>query len=383
MMNSASYRPRNPGHDYYGRGTYLVTLVVSGREALLGHLVGDAVHPRVQLSAVGEMVRQIWELSPKKLEAHGNRVAVHACVCMPDHFHGVIEVLEPMQWSLGDIIQAFKASCTSHWQQQWFAKSANRPISADCSRPEVPEWLREKAKHHSTEGSLVRSLSKTQRRDYYALVQRQNRPLFDENYDDTVCLDNRHREAMIAYVHDNPRRAIMRRLLPDVMQRCLHVLIGDRSFGAFGNLFLLRWAHKVQVQCHRRHPISGQPYEETADYAREHDQWVKAVMVGATVIVTPGISWGELMMKNECMEKGYPLIHLQKEPIGSHWKPEKRRFEACANGRLLILVPWELDNMQTVNGVPADSDYSRFHNLNNIAADICTFTGEAKIIRQK
>ena len=260
-MNSAFYRPRNPGHDYYGHGTYLVTLVVSGREALLGQLVGDAVHPRVQLSAVGEMVRQIWELTPKKLEAHGNRVAVHACVCMPDHFHGVIEVLEPMQWSLGDIIQAFKASCTSHWQQQWFAKSANRPISADCSRPEVPEWLREKAKHHSTEGSLVRSLSKTQRLEYYALVQRQNRPLFDENYDDTVCLDNKHREAMIAYVHDNPRRAIMRRLLPDVMQRCLHVRIGNRSFGAFGNLFLLRWAHKVQVQCHRRHPVSGQPYE--------------------------------------------------------------------------------------------------------------------------
>ena len=106
-------------------------------------------------------------------------------------------------------------------------------------------------------------------------------------------------------------------------------------------------------------------------------------MVGATVIVTPGISRGELMMKNECMEKGYPLIHLQKEPIGSHWKPEKRRFEACANGRLLILAPWELDNMQAVNGVPADSDYSRFHNLNNIAADICAFAGEAKIIRQK
>lgn len=34
MMTSA-YRPRNPGHDYHGRGTYLITLVVSGREQLL------------------------------------------------------------------------------------------------------------------------------------------------------------------------------------------------------------------------------------------------------------------------------------------------------------------------------------------------------------
>lgn len=28
----------------------------------------------------------------------------------------MIEVLKPMQWSLGDIIQAFKATCTSFWQ---------------------------------------------------------------------------------------------------------------------------------------------------------------------------------------------------------------------------------------------------------------------------
>ncbi len=382
-MNDSSYRPRNSGHDYYGRGTYLVTLVISGREALFGQLSGDAMHPEVRLSPVGEMVRLMWEQTPEKQATHGNHVAVHACVCMPDHFHGVIEVLEPMQWSLGDIMQAFKASCTSRWQQQSHPSSTNRPISVDCSSPEVPAWLREKASCHSNEGSLVRSLSKKQRQEYYALVQRQYRPLFDDNYDDTICLDDRHREAMIAYVHDNPRRAIIRRLMPDVMQRCLHVKIGNRSFGAFGNLFLLRWANKIQVQCHRRHPISGQPYEETADYAQQHEQWVASVMGGATVIVTPGISRGELMMKNECMEKGYPLIHLQKEPISAYWKPERRRFEACANGRLLILAPWELDTMQAVNGIPADSDYSRFHNLNKIAAEICAFIGEAKIIRKQ
>jgi hypothetical protein len=104
-------------------------------------------------------------------------------------------------------------------------------------------------------------------------------------------------------------------------------------------------------------------------------------MEGGTAIVTPGISRGELLMKNECIELGYPLIHLQKEPIGQYWKPEKKRFEACVKGSLLILAPWDLDTMGDVGNVPSDSDYSRFHNLNTLAAEISTFNGEAKIIR--
>ena len=51
-----------------------------------------------------------------------------------------------------------------------------------------------------------------------------------------------------------------------------------------------------------------------------------AVMEGGTVIVTPGISRGEQLMKNECIERGYPLIHLQATPIGRYWKPEKTLF---------------------------------------------------------
>ena len=384
MSSTSSYRPRNPGHDYYGVGTYLITLVVSGRRPLLGTLSDDALRPEVHLSALGEMVRQEWEKTPQMQVTHGNHIKMLACVCMPDHFHGVIEVLAPMQWCLGNILHVFKAACTRRWQQQQGLSdnSYNRPIVVDCLGAEAPAWLRAKAALHDTEGSLLCTLSQHQRQVYYDLVGRERRPLFDDNYDDTVCLNERHREAMIAYVHDNPRRAILRRLLPDVMQRSLHVQIGGRSYGTFGNLFLLRWACKVQVFCHRRHPATRVPYETTADYARERVAWEAAILNGATVIVTPGISAGELLFKNECLERGYPLIHIQKEPIGPYWKPERRRFEACINGRLLILAPWGLDTMAPVADVPAATDYSRFHNLNALAAEICAFTGTATIIKQ-
>ena len=121
-MTTSAYRPRNPGHDYYGRGTYLITLVVSGREQLLSSFTAvgiDALKEgnALTLTPLGEVVEQAWQRIPEAQSVHGNRVLVLSCVCMPDHFHGVIEVLEPMEWSLGVIIQAFKASCTSQWQR--------------------------------------------------------------------------------------------------------------------------------------------------------------------------------------------------------------------------------------------------------------------------
>ena len=89
MMTSA-YRPRNPGHDYYGRGTYLITLVVSGREQLLSSFSAmgiDALKEgnALTLTPLGEVVEQTWLRIPEAQAVHGNRVLIHACVCMPDH----------------------------------------------------------------------------------------------------------------------------------------------------------------------------------------------------------------------------------------------------------------------------------------------------------
>ena len=43
-MITTAYRPINAGHDYYGRGTYLITLVVSGRQQLLSRLTATDIN---------------------------------------------------------------------------------------------------------------------------------------------------------------------------------------------------------------------------------------------------------------------------------------------------------------------------------------------------
>lgn len=396
MNIQTSYRLHNPGHDYYGEGVYHITLVVGERDRLLGSLNMDVKNPGVVMSELGNFLHNQWAKTVELQAKRGNHIQVLAQICMPDHWHGVIEVQNRMSWSLGDIIQAVKATCTSHWRKM--TGYTEPPISAY------------KVKHMSHED----------RRQYYASLPRGQRPLFDDDYDDTICFPHnidvveheRHKAAMIHYVIDNPRRSILMKLFPDFFERRLHIAIKGtdkagntimRHYAAFGNLYLLRWARKVQVICHRKarygmltdeekmaHGITytalpdlatGIPYTDTLAFQQQHDEIMTKVMSGATVVVTPGISGGERALKNECLERGIPLIHIQKEHIGALWKPELRRFKACQKGTLLILAPWHADEMGEVNGVAQDSLYSIFHNLNDLAKEVCEWSGEAKVVR--
>jgi len=422
---SSSYRPHDPGHDYYAPGIYLITLVVRDRNvqyAIFGELNEDLKNPAMKYSDVGKAVMACWDAIPAYQAKHGRKVKVHRAICMPDHFHGVLEVMERMDVSVGEVICGFKAGCTQRWRhllQPCTAEdkeAAKEKLNGEpekqsgeqemlSGRPEKqsgePEMQngRQIQKPYLASEALsakpdLHRMSRKQRAEYYAQHPEVQQPLWDDNYDDTICLSDpftgeysaRHFTAMLKYVDDNVRRAIVRRLRPQFMQRCLHVemrvvtkegLDVVRNYAAFGNLFLLRWAKKVQVFCHRRAADGHTPYETTAEYQRDREQWEMQIMAGGTVIVTPGISRGECLMKELCMEKGYPLIHLQKEPIGWYWKPEARRFDACSQGRLLILAPWKAEELGDVNDVPSGTNYSMFHNLNTLAEEICRFEGDA------
>ena len=167
------------------------------------------------------------------------------------------------------------------------------------------------------------------------------------------------------YLRDNPRRYMMRREYPDLFQRSLCIVIGGARYSAFGNMLLLRQPEKHQVFFHRY--TDGKPTENTNYWETERHRLISAAVSG-DVLVTPGISECEKRIKNIALEQKLRLIHIQSDPIGQYWKPERSRFEACAYGSLLILAPWPED-MPTFK-----SDYERFHYLNRLAESVCAIS---------
>lgn len=347
---SSAHRPRNTWKDYKSPGIYLITIVSHARKRVFGELNRDIHNPGIALTNLGQYVEQAWLQTIEKQSARDRHIRSLGYQVMPDHFHGILQVEHPMDVPIGTIIRDFKAVCTKEYRIQY------PPILAD-----------------PIDSALLIRSSRKQREDYYTAHGIE--PLFDDNFDDSICYRKGQSENIISYVQDNPRRAIMRALYPDLFQRRQHITIDGQDFAAYGNLFLLKRPWKEQVFCHRwlmngdRRDYNTR-YETTDAFLQERAAWIQAAKDGA-VLVTPGISKGEQQLVKDCIEQALPLIHLQKEPIREGWNPELRRHQLCEMGQLLILSPWQLTAMDAVNGVPADSDYSQFHNMNTLAAQLC------------
>ena len=346
--------------DYSGTGLYMITLCIEGRHPLFGHLEGiisakrgQTDFPHIVLSSLG---RTVLEGELPKIHRFYPQIEVWQAAMMPDHLHLLLYVAEPLPQGkkLGDIIRSFKGGCSRAW---WGSRAAQETALKSTGTTAAPVPSLSGALKPSPPVPALSSAVKP---------SPQRASLFDAGYHDRIIKRPGMLDIIKRYMNDNPLRALMRRQLPHLMERRLHLHIGTQDYAAFGALFLLKRAEKEQVFFHRRDAATGLPTEQTDAYKQERERLLAEAREGV-VLVSPAISRGEKMVIDAAIEEGLPVIHLQKEPLAQYWKPELRRFEACARGSLLIMAPWGLDEH-------SPSDFASFHRLNDLAAEICKTT---------
>ena len=355
--------------DYNGIGLYMVTLCVEGRSAVFGRLEGDIraargtkAFPHLVPTDLGRIVLE--EEIPK---IHGifPQVEVWQVALMPDHIHLLLYIREPLppKKRLGNVVGGFMGGCSRAWWRR-IQPEANASGTTAGTTAETTAGSTTGTTAGTTAGTVAVPGASASGRVGISGASR--RPLFEEGYHDRIIKRPGMLENIKRYMADNPLRAMMRRTLPRLLERRLHLRIGQQDYAAFGCLFLLKRAEKEQIFYHRRDKTSGQPTEQTAAFLAARDRQLSEARQGV-VLVSPSISTPEQLVINAAIDECLPVINLQKEPIGPYWKPERRRFDACSRGTLLILAPW---------GIQEDyaSDYARFHHLNELAEEICSTT---------
>ena len=312
-----------------------------------GDIADHRTHPisprfvQCELTALGKAVEECWEAIPQFYP----QVQIIRKQVMPDHFHGILWVKDPLGCHLGQVVKGFKIGC-------------NRAARRLC-----PGLLAEGA------------------------------GLFAEGFQDSILFHEGQLEKMIAYIEANPLRLAVKCARPGLftMVRGVRVegsviggssVIGDNIadhrtrdniadhrtrdyrtplsfplyFSAIGNRALLA-RPMVQVQCSRRHfgykriakPGGGMKIARdaawnpivdfaTPEFEKQRSRLLAAARHGV-VLISPCISDGEREIARAALAEGLPLVTMQNKGFSKLEKPTGRYFDACAAGRLLMLAP--------------------------------------------
>lgn len=298
----ASMKRRCVGHDYTRRGIYMVTITVEGRRPLFGRVYGTPDDARIELTALGNAVRDEWW----GISRYHPEVRVFELQMMPDHLHGILFISEPLECGLSGVIRGFKTGCGRHYRR------LVAPVDGD-SQESVATQSRQTLKGTHPEHGL----------------------LFEPGFNDLLLRNEEEYQRWKHYLRDNPRRLLMKREHPDLLRPFFNLPLGSHTYNGIGNRALLKAPRRLAVRLSRR--LTGQQLD--AEVAR----YIEAAR-GGTVLISPAISPGEKRVMRQAFDLRLPTIVVLRNGFTPLSKPRGEQFDACSEGRLLMLSAWAHTN---------------------------------------
>lgn len=259
-----------------------VTMVAKGREPIFGKLTHNGIHAEVEKTAIGwaliNQQQRMLDLCPE--------IKILADKVMPDHHHIVLQVRRTMSRSIKEVVRGYMQGC----------KAEARKLGHEGNLYDAPPYYR-------------------------------------------VLTHKGQLQAMIAYVYANAERSWQRKQNPDLFKMRRKTETCSMLFTSMGNHFLLDWPDRQLVEMSRN----------ATDEQVQHR--LKSVMTAAqngAITYTASISKGEQFIARTLREQGFPLVVLLNEgfpdegtPHERFYKPGGLYFEACSQGKLLLLEPTE------------------------------------------
>ena len=295
--------------------------------------------PHIELSPLGIKVKESLERMPQ-VEP---KIELVCYSIMPNHIHFIIAVRGELNRPIGTIIRSFMGATSrslhmlkAEGKIQWNSAAASIARKASTEKPS----------------------------------------LWQPGYCIGICHTEQKLHTRIGYVIENPFFGILETERHDFMKRTMMLTIKGRRYSGYGNMLLLKEPDRLQVFCHRNHPVTHEPYHLTQDFWEEKQAILNAAADGV-VIVTPGISPGEADIMWSVLQNGGFVINIQQEeiPISDKWHPEKERRIYCSQGQMLVLSVHDLPHQTFYDcmgqEIPMTTSYARFHLLNFVAEELC------------
>ena len=317
MEDYEKWEWQEPGTAWKGAGIYHITLTIPSREPLLGALDipgENAELARIEASPFGRtLTNLLWDLPQ-----HQPDIQVLHYALMPDHLHMIWYVKRTMETSIRSAVWGF-------WKG---AQRLGRAYSHDA------EVFTPTNSRHNYQESLIDEIGEAA---YYQLE-----PIFTEQPFIRPMVRRSQLATMMRYLDMNPQRLATKRLKPEYFRVQEGIEIAGRMYRGVGNAELLQAERYMPVHVRSMWVEDAERHgcdQPLRDYM---NSCVLAARKG-TVMVSPFISQQEKAVMEVLLKEGLPFIYIADNGFRDYYKPQEALFDAVAEGRVLILSPWEYD----------------------------------------
>ena len=313
---------------------YHVTLTVPSREPLLGTLVIPENNPslaRIERTALGNAVVDELYVMCK----HYPAIRILQFCLMPDHLHAVIHVRQTMEASIRSVVRGYWQGVKKLGRAYTLSLTAElNSATTDKGGTNVGATTDKGGKSTRTTGEDGTSAAKTGEGGYPF-------PVFTERPFIRPVSHRGQLNTMIHYVQMNPQRLATKRLKPGFFRVQKGIVIDGRSYDGVGNAALLMEGTYDVV--HVSHVLVEKARHGDDQELRDYKNACVLKARRAVVMVSPFISPDEKQVMQVLLREHHPFVLLTDNGFRDYYKPGDTLFEACAEGRLLILSPWSYD----------------------------------------
>ena len=341
---------------------YMLTLAIEGRQPLLGVLVGDASQPttapngpRLLPSELGAAVLQEVDGIPH----YYPQITIITRQLMPDHLHILLYVTRPLPVHLGQVVSGFKAGCNKKWRLMQEKAQQEETQREETKREETQRqshWAPDRVPGSSAGGSVSGSSAGGSVSGSSAgggsvsgssagggsvsgsSAARGKGLLWEQGYHDRVLSGEGQLQRLVDYIRENPRRSLIKRQHTDWF-RPFTITAAGTTLYAFGNLELLHAPKRQAVR------ISSRITE--GERNRQQHELLSAARQGV-ILISPFISTGERFVEETSLREHLPIVKLLPNGFSPYYKPHGHFFEACSEGRLLLLTPYPYSTQKVV-----------------------------------
>jgi REP element-mobilizing transposase RayT len=142
---------RLPGWDYSRPGFYYITICVYKKQCIFGEVANGVMYSTIY----GDIAEKLWKEQP----AHYNNLILDEFVIMPNHMHGIVQIIDPpalensktpSRYSVSDIANGYKtfsakkinliSECTGN--PVWQSRFHDRIIRDEAELNRIRHYIR-------------------------------------------------------------------------------------------------------------------------------------------------------------------------------------------------------------------------------------------------